>query len=147
MSTYQGEKTAGRRVVGQTKSAGFEVGARRTFAIPAQEAWEFMTSHEGVAIWLGVAARLRLAVGETFATRDGVTGVVRVVNPGVNIRLSWQPEGRDKASTVQVRTIPIGEQTVISFHHEGLAGGTEREQMRRHWLSVLDRLQAVLTQK
>lgn len=144
MSTYHGEKTAGRRVVGQTKTAGFEVGARRTFAIPAQEAWEFLVSNEGVDIWLGVAAGLRLAVGETYATRDGSAGVIRVVNPGVNIRLSWQREGWGKASTIQVRTIPSGGQTVISFHHEGLAGAAEREQMRRHWLSVLDRLQVVL---
>ncbi|HEX8033820.1 MAG TPA: SRPBCC domain-containing protein [Ktedonobacterales bacterium] len=58
--------------------------------------------------------------------------------------MSWQPQGWAKASTVQVRTIPVGEKTVISFHHEGLAGAAEREEMRRHWLSVLDRLQALL---
>lgn len=144
MSTYQGEKVIGRRVVGQTKTAGFEVGARRTFAIPAQEAWELLCSDEGLGIWLGVAPGLRLAVGESYAARDGASGVIRVVNPGVNIRLSWQPQGWAKASTVQVRTIPSGEKTVISFHHEGLAGGAEREEMRRHWLSVLDRLETLL---
>src|SRR5437879_5140119 len=91
MSTYQGEKAMGRRVVGQTKSAGFQVGARRTFSIPAREAWEFLCSDEGLGIWLGAAPGLRLAVGESYAARDGATGVIRVINPGVNVRLSWQP--------------------------------------------------------
>lgn len=144
MSTFQDEKAMERRVVGQTKTAGFEVGARRTFAIPAGEAWEFLTSAEGLGIWLGVASGLQVKVGETYAARDGATGVIRVVNPSVNIRLTWKPRSWAKASTIQMRTIPSGGQTVISFHHEGLAGVAEREQMRRHWPSVLDRLQALL---
>ncbi|MGZ3585329.1 MAG: SRPBCC family protein [Ktedonobacterales bacterium] len=141
MSTNQGEKAVGQPVVGQTKTVGFEVGARRTFAISAQEAWELLCSDEGLSIWLGAAPGLRLAVGESYSTKNGATGVIRVINPGMNVRLSWQPAGWVKASTVQVRTIPGGERTVISFHHEGLAAAAEREQMRRHWLSVLDRLQ------
>lgn len=145
MSMYQGEKAMERRVVGQTKTAGFEVGARRTFPIAAQAAWNILTSAEGLDIWLGATSALQMTAGEAYTTRDGATGVIRVVNPGVNVRLTWQPQTWANASTVQVRTIPNGGQTVISFHHEGLAGAAEREQMRHHWLSALDGLQALLS--
>ena len=42
--------------------------------------------------------------------KDGVTGTIRVVNPEVNIRLTWVSKAWLKASTLQVRTIPSGEQ-------------------------------------
>ena len=144
MRADQHEKVSDRRVAGQTQAAGFQVGARRTFPIPLTAAWELVTSPEGLDIWLGVASPLQLAAGETYTSTDGVTGAIRVVNPGVNIRLAWQPQAWPKASTVQVRTIPRGPQTVISFHHEGLPGAAEREQLRRHWQTVLDKLQALL---
>ncbi|GHO46165.1 hypothetical protein [Ktedonospora formicarum] len=40
-------------VIGQTKSVGFQIGVRRTFAISVEQAWNFLISEEGQRIWLG----------------------------------------------------------------------------------------------
>jgi hypothetical protein len=60
-----------------------------------------------------------------------------VVNPEVNIRLTWQPVGWEKPSTIQVRTISAGLKTTISFHQENLPDENAREQMRSRWEKVM----------
>lgn len=138
------QATTHRRIVGQTKDAGFEIGVRRTFATSAQRAWDTLTSDEGLKLWLGNAANLRLEKGESFQTQEGITGEFRAVNPGGHLRLTWQPRDWWTASTLQVRVIPQGAQTVISFHQEHLVGEAEREQMQRRWIDVLEKLRSRL---
>jgi hypothetical protein len=38
------------RTIGQTRDAGFQIGARRTLSIPLAEAWRLLTSREGLQI-------------------------------------------------------------------------------------------------
>ncbi|QBD75987.1 SRPBCC domain-containing protein [Ktedonosporobacter rubrisoli] len=130
--------------VGQTKATGFQIGVRRTFSVSMQAAWNLLTSEQGLAIWLDAKPPLALREGETYTTVEGVTGEIRVINQGQNIRLTWQPPGWSRSSTVQVRTIPAGEYTTISFHQEWLPGPGQRERMRRHWQDVLARLKTLL---
>lgn len=42
--------------VGQTKDAGFQIGARKTAAIPLEEAWDLLISPGGLRVWLGAPA-------------------------------------------------------------------------------------------
>jgi len=146
MNTDRSEKTRNQRMIGQTKTAGFQIGVRRTFSISVQDAWDFLTSEQGQSIWLGEACPLQLTEGVSYTTPRGTRGVIRVVNPGVNVRLTWQPQEWQHASTIQIRTIPSGANTVISFHQEGLPGAKDRASMRHHWQQVLARLQTLLPQ-
>jgi hypothetical protein len=66
---------------------------------------------------------------------------MRVVNPGSHLRLTWQPPGWAKPSTIQVRVMASGERTVLSFHEERLPGAEERDARRRHFEAALDALQ------
>jgi uncharacterized protein YndB with AHSA1/START domain len=136
--------TMRRRIVGRTKGAGFEIGVRQTFSVSPQQAWSVITSDEGIKLWLGDAPGLRLEKGETYHTHDGTSGEFRVVNPGGHLRLTWQPKDWGTASTLQVRIIPRGAKTVISFHQEQLRGEEEREQMQRRWLTALEKLRSRL---
>ncbi len=139
------KRTATRhRIVGKTKDTGFEIGVRQTFSTSPQQAWEALTSAKGIRLWLGDVSNLRLETGETYQTPDGTTGEFRVVNPGGHLRLTWQPAGWGIASTLQVRVIPRGVKTVISFHQEQLRGEAEREQMHQRWLAVLETLRSRL---
>ena len=132
------------RVVGQTQDAGFEIGVRKTFSVSPGQAWDLITSEAGLKLWLGDAAEFRLEKGQPYQTREGAEGEVRVVNPGEHFRLTWRPKDWPKASTIQVRIIPSGGKTVISFHQEQLLGQKQREQMHRRWQKVLEELQALL---
>jgi hypothetical protein len=135
------ERRKGKRVLGQTAAAGFNVGAQRTLPIAVDDAWKLLLSPEGVRAWLGGAAP-HWEKGQKYALKDGSGGEVRVFKPGSHLRITWQPEGWPRASIIQVRAMPKGEQkTVISFHHEHLPGAAEREERRRFLEAALDALQ------
>ncbi|HEU0012817.1 MAG TPA: SRPBCC domain-containing protein [Longimicrobium sp.] len=135
------ERRKGRRQPGQTADGGFQVGVRRTMPIAPQDAWRLVTSPDGVRAWLGDAPGLALEKGAAYTARDGAAGEVRVANSGSHVRITRRPLEWDKPSTIQVRVIPSGERTVLSFHEERLPGAAEREERRRHYEAALDALQ------
>jgi uncharacterized protein YndB with AHSA1/START domain len=139
--TYEQRK--GKRVPGETAGTGFQVGVRRTIAVGHDEAWRLLTSPEGVRAWLGVAG-LRLEKGQVYTAADGATGEVRVIKPGSHLRITWQPQGWARPSTIQLRADPAGERTVISFHQEHLPGAGERAERRRFYEGVLNELRRML---
>lgn len=69
-----------RRVVGQTKTVGFQVGVRRTFPISQEKAWEFVASEDGLKLWLGESTKINLQPGQKFCTEMG-EGEIRIVKP------------------------------------------------------------------
>ena len=134
------------RVVGQTKDVGFQIGARKTFDISPQQAWDVITSDAGIELWLGEAPSFELTEGVTYQTDNGTKGEVRVVKPGSHIRMTWQPSEWDTPSLIQVRVFPSGTKTTIGFHQEHLAGPKEREAMRQRWQKVLQDLPTLFDQ-
>jgi uncharacterized protein YndB with AHSA1/START domain len=130
--------------VGLTRGGSYEFGLRKTFPVKLQDAWRFITSPEGIRIWLGEVDGFQMEKGAAYRTSAGETGIVGVVNPEVNIRLTWQPAGWGKPSIIQIRTIPTGAKTTISIHHENLPGADEREQMRVRWEGVMAALEKYL---
>ncbi len=140
--TYEQRK--GKRVLGETAGTGFQVGVRRTIGVGHEEAWRVLTSPEGVRAWLGDVSGLRLEKGQAYTAADGATGEVRVIKPGSHLRITWQPAGWARASTIQLRAEPAGEKTVISFHQEHLPGAEERAERRRFYEGVLDELRQML---
>jgi uncharacterized protein YndB with AHSA1/START domain len=132
--------------VGKTKDVGYEMGLRKTISLPVQKTWELLTSSVGLELWLGKIDQFQLVEGAKYLTSEGTAGEVRVVHPGVNLRLTWQPKHWEKASTLQLRTIPNGTKTILSFHQENLAGPAERAAMLLHWQKVLHQLQEFLAQ-
>ncbi len=133
-----------KKAIGQTKGAGFEIGVRRTFDVPVVRAWEVITSDRGMKLWLGDVSGLKWEKGETYKTKDGTEGEIRIINQGSHLRITWWPSDWEKASTIQIRVIPNGEKTTISFHQENLKGAGEREEMRLRWENVLDKLNEFL---
>jgi uncharacterized protein YndB with AHSA1/START domain len=123
--------------IGQTKDVSFQIGLRKTFPVSIETAWNYLISPEGVRVWLGESADFRLDKGVLYRTLDGISGEVRVVNPRENIRLTWQPKGWLKPSTIQVRVISKETRTTLSFHQENLPDAEAREIMRTRWKRVL----------
>jgi uncharacterized protein YndB with AHSA1/START domain len=137
----QYERMHRQRIAGQTATAGFEIGVQRTIALAQSQLWDFITSDRGIALWLGVVAALTLLEGSAYTTAVGITGVFRVVNPPHHLRLTWQPAGWTKASTLQIRLVPVkSERTSLRIHQEQLADDATRTQMRRHWQEALDNM-------
>ncbi|HEU0297838.1 MAG TPA: SRPBCC domain-containing protein [Longimicrobium sp.] len=142
MVTVGYEKRKGQRVTGETADTGFQIGLQRTLPLAPDEAWTLVTSAEGVRAWLGGEPKMRWQKGERYALQDGTTGEVRVFKPGSHLRMTWQPEGWPRPSTIQVRVVPAsGGRSVLSFHQEHLPGPAEREARRAFFEAAADALQ------
>lgn len=134
-----------KKAAGLTSTAGYQVGVRRTFPISTEKAWELLTSDTGVKIWLGDTALPDIQKGQEYRTEAGISGEVRVVNPFVNLRLTWKRSNWTQPSTLQIRTISNGhDRTTISFHQENLHDSSVREEMKLHWEEVLNRLKTLI---
>jgi uncharacterized protein YndB with AHSA1/START domain len=131
--TVEYERARSRREVGQTSTAGFEIGVQKTLPIPCGQAWELLTKPEGRRIWLGEVPELKLGKGHRYNTADGTCGEIRSVAEGKRLRLTWQPSDWEQPSTLQIYLMPAGNSTSVRFHQEKLTGPEQREQMRRHW--------------
>jgi uncharacterized protein YndB with AHSA1/START domain len=144
-STY--ERARGLKEVGETADAGFQVGVQRTIPVPAEELWAFLSSPEGLAIWLGELERLPEERGEPYRTADGTSGELRSVQPGARWRLTWQPPELGDPTTLQVTlSCPRNtrERTTLRFHHEKLSDSEHREAMRAHWKRVAAELEGAV---
>ena len=149
MVTNAYEKARGRRVVGQTEDAGFQIGVTKTLPMSTKDLWKLITSSEGIALWLGRGTKLKFTPDEPYETADGTRGEIRTVRAGTRIRMTWQPKKFPKPTTLQLTVIPRKSTrgTCLSFHHENLANAKQREMMRRHWQGVLDRLGGMIARE
>lgn len=125
--------------VGKTKNSGWQAGARKTFPVSPDRAWQWLVSAEGLQTWLGSGTISDLNPRSKFGLNDGTQGEIRVFKPGSHIRLTWQPKGWFKPSTIQVRVIPNGRKTTIAFHQENLPDAGTRGKRKEFFLKVLDR--------
>ncbi len=122
---------------GKTAAAGYQVGVRKTWPVGLADAWQWLISPEGMGVWLNADATEPATVGFVLQTRDGVSCEFRVANEETNVRLRWHKPEWERATTVQVRTIPVSsDRTTISFHQEQLPDAEAREAMKRHWEAV-----------
>ncbi|RTE02573.1 SRPBCC family protein [Paenibacillus whitsoniae] len=127
------------QVVGKTADVGFQIGVRRTLPTSPERIWAFLTSSEGLALWLGQRSEpLTIGVGESFVSSQGLTGKFTVVKPALQVRLKWQKNGWPKPSTLQIRLLSDRpDQTTVAFHQEHLDSAETRESMKRIWEDVL----------
>lgn len=133
------------RPAGQTRDAGFQVGARRTLAVTPAQAWEFLVSPEGTTTWLGDTGGAALAAGARLALPNGGSAYVTVFDPGSHLRMRWQPGVWPRDSIIQLRVIPSGKRATVAFHQEHMPGPAEREQRQQHFVAALDQIEAALT--
>ncbi|MGG1518517.1 SRPBCC domain-containing protein [Paenibacillus oryzisoli] len=140
--TANSEAQAG-KIVGKTAAAGFQIGVRRTLPISPEQMWSFLTSSEGLALWLGQFPEpLTIGVGEPFASSQGLTGKFTVVKPALQVRLKWQKPEWSKPSTLQIRLLSDRpDKTTIAFHQEHLDSAETRESMKLLWEDVLQAIE------
>ncbi len=140
MVTVEYERARGKRVLGGTAKAEFQIGVQKTLPLSLEEAWALIVEPAGRALWLGSVPNLRWEKGEVYATAEGTRGEIRSVHPSKLLRLTWQPPHFPTPSTLQVHLESRGHKTALQFHQEKLASAEVREEMRAHWREALQRL-------
>ncbi len=69
------------------------------------------------------------------------SGEIRIVKPLQQLRLTWQKEGWERPSTVQIRILSKADnKTTISFHQEKLSDQYVREEMKTYWETILEKI-------
>lgn len=125
--------------VGRTRDAGWEIGVSRTIDRPIGVVWDFITSPDGTAIWLGDG--VELAPKQAYETATGTHGETRSFHDLDRIRLTWWPKDWSHDTTLQLTVRDAGKgRTRLGIHQERLADATEREQQRQHWQDVITAL-------
>lgn len=140
MVTVEYERARGKRVLGGTEKAEFQIGVQKTLPLTSEQAWDLITQPKGLALWLGTVPCLRWEKGAIYATAEGTRGEIRSFTPQKLVRLTWQPPDFATPSTLQVYLEPNGKKTAVRFHQEKLANAEIREQMREHWREALQKL-------
>lgn len=64
--------------IGLTKDSGYQVGARKTYAVSIEEAWDFLVSERGLNLWLGTINPEVIKVKKTFETAEAAQGKMTV---------------------------------------------------------------------
>jgi|SRR5689334_8847050 uncharacterized protein YndB with AHSA1/START domain len=130
--------------VGKTKGQGWEIGVRKTFPVGTGRLWEALMTQPGLGYWLGAGINTEFEKGDTYKTTEGTTGDIRSFEAGRLIRMTWQPRDADVPSTLQIRVLSAKRGSTLSIHHEKLLNGEQREAMRQHWSSVMEKFEALL---
>lgn len=135
----------GRVPVGVTKDAGVQIGVRKTVAAAREQVWQLLTSPPGIQLWIGESTPIAWKVGETFGSREGVSGKLAVVVPFQKLRMAWQRADWGQPSRLQIYLLTTSTgKTTIALHQEMLEDVYMREVMRRHWAAVLDEIARML---
>ena len=128
--------------VGETRAAGFQAGARRTFPLTADEAWGCVCSPAGARCWLGEPPPA-LGPDAEATLADGTHVAVRLWKDGSHLRLARTPAG-GPTSVVQVRVVAADDdRAVIAFHEEQRANGPARSARLQWYTRALDALEAL----
>ena len=140
LAVFYGQKL-GRATVGVTKDAGVQIEVRRTIAADKERVWRFMLSPEGLRLWIGTVPEFRLERGFAFASAEGVTGKLTVVQPLHKLRMSWHRPEWERPSRLQIYVLSAsGDKTTVAIQQEMLEDVYIRELMRRHWEEALLRI-------
>jgi len=135
-----------KKITGLTKDAGFQMGIRRVIPVAPADAWDFIFSEEGVAMWFGKVKEWEgVVLNEPFKSAGGHEGVLKVVKPYSHLRMRFKKKGWDHQTTLQIRVLKAKGGTTLAFHHDHLAGVEERKAMLSHWQKVLTRVSKKLT--
>lgn len=118
--------------VGLTRDAGWQFGLRKTFPYPKEAVWNFLFSEEGLQIWLGKTEKPP-EINQTYRTREGIEGQVRVFVSDSHIRLTWKPKAWANGSALQLRVTGDDKKSTIVFHHDKLADADQREEVQAYW--------------
>ena len=132
---------AAKKPTGLSKDAGYMVGARKTFPVSKDAAWDFLFSDEGLRTWLGKISADDIEPGKSFKTKEGIEGTITTFVPGSHFRMKWKRKDWPNEVILQVRVIPANEKTTISFMQEKLVSAKQRAEMKKHWTEVLEQME------
>lgn len=129
----------GKRVDGQNAKGEYSTTATKSLSVSEKTAWKFLTSSEGLAMWLQPMSEFVLKPKQPFEIAGGIFGEVRTMLINRRLRLSWQDMEWNKITYVHLLIVPRPNQKcILAFQHEGLQTARQKTQMHQHWRKILE---------
>lgn len=143
------EIAIGAKIEGRNERGLYAVGASRVLPLSRAKAWSFLTSDDGLAIWLKPLSPVLVKAGETFETGGidggGAFGEIRTLTKNEKIRIRWHESEFEKPCVLQIYLHPRpGEKCGLGFQMNDLPNARVKESFRAYWKTVLDELQTTL---
>jgi uncharacterized protein YndB with AHSA1/START domain len=136
------EVHTGRRREGENEKGEYTVTVTKTLPVDQKTLWKFITSQDGLNVWLKPMDEFKIVKGASFEVIGGIFGEVRTFKPPMQLRLRWEDSDWAKKSVVQVYVIARPKnKCMFGLTHEGLANPRIKERQRSYWKNVVQELE------
>jgi uncharacterized protein YndB with AHSA1/START domain len=133
------EVNIGRKIEGQNKNGEYATVATKTLNVDSKKVWKFLTSPEGLALWLKPLSPLKIQLKAQYETEGGAFGEIRTMKAGQRIRMSWQDSDGEKQTIVQFMVHHRKKDNcMVIIQHEKLQNGRVKNRMLAQWKQALN---------
>ena len=123
-------------------SSPAEVVVSQVMACDTKRVWQQLISKQGAQALLGPGAVFG-EKGQTWASDDGHSGVVRTLHPLEEIRFSIRRDEQPSLSMVQIMLAPVGDSTEVTLTHSNVDPADSASYQQR-WQDALASVEASL---
>jgi uncharacterized protein YndB with AHSA1/START domain len=123
------------------KQSGWRIKVRRYLPISRETAWHFLTSPQGIAVWLGEEADIEFKDGAVYQLANGTCGKIAQCVPYSHLMIVHTAVDGTPTAQIQVHLQSRGDHTLCSFHEHHIPDETARDERGQFYLRVLDAIE------
>ncbi len=127
------------------RGKGYFICSTKTIAAPVAKVYGAWASASSLDAWFGGGNSHDPADGVAFENADGNRGEFKRVRPNKDLRFSWQGDGADSESIVDVVFQDKGGgKTGLLVNHDRIQSREEADGLRAAWAEALNRLKSAV---
>ena len=129
----------GVRVPGQNAKGQYSLVVTKSVRIDSKKVWNFLTSPEGLSLWLRPLSEFEVKPGQSFEAEGGYFGEIRTVKKYSRVRLTFQDTEWSDSTTVQLTLVArLKNSTMVAIQHEKLKTARLKSEFRERWRKGID---------
>jgi activator of HSP90 ATPase len=133
-----------KKIVGLTKTVGFQFSITKTCAVSIDDAWDFLLSETGIAIWLGDIHFEDFELNQPLTTKAGIDAKITIFKADSHLRLAWKPAHWENTSFIEIRVLNNRNRAKIGLLHTHMLSVAQREEVKKYWTNIMHRIHNAL---
>ncbi len=126
------------------KPRGYTICATKSIKAEAARCYASFADNAELDRWFGNGNQIACSDGGSWTNADGNKAVVKKVNPGKTIRLSWEDAGLTMPTPVEVKFQGTPGKCTVMVTIDRLQTRAEADGYRKAWGTALDKLKATI---
>jgi activator of HSP90 ATPase len=131
------EEEREKKVVGLTKNVGFQFSITKTCAVSVDEAWDFLLSESGIAIWLGDIHFEDFELNNSLITKSGIEAKITIFKADSHLRLAWKPPNWSNNSFIEIRVLTNKDRAKLGLLHTHMMSIEQRQEVKIYWTKIM----------